>query len=205
MLLGDAFDAEQDLCDLALAGAMLAGVDGAQHHLEASSLLCCHALIGRNAVAGQVTQQAIEGGDAIETVAVERDRNRYPIVGPNRGIGDQMQARADLVQEEMEFVWRDPLLTGKEGAQGDGSLPGGRQVARQPQNSGVGGLTPEDRLVACRQTWPGREIAAPSGSPSVRGAACQGCLRVADRDNLADSRRSGADTPRRDGRRLPRP
>jgi len=105
---------------------MLAGVDGAQHHLEASSLLRGHALIGWNTVAGQVTQQAIKGGDAIETVAVERDSNRYRIVGLNRGIGDQMQTRTDLAQEEMEFVWRDPLLTGKKGAQGDGSLPRGR-------------------------------------------------------------------------------
>ncbi len=114
VLLGDALDAEQGLCDLALAGAMLVGVDGAQHHLEASSLLCGHALIGRNAVAGQVAQQAIKGGDAIETVAIERDSNRYRIVGPNRGIGDQMQTSTDLTQEEMEFAWRDPLLTGKE-------------------------------------------------------------------------------------------
>ena len=98
MLVGNAFDAEQDLRDLALAGAMLAGVDRTQHRLEASSLLGGHAPVGRNAVAGQVAQQAIEGGDAIKTVAVKRDSNRYRIVGSNRGVGDQMQARADLAQ-----------------------------------------------------------------------------------------------------------
>src|SRR5690606_33407835 len=57
LVLGDPLDAEQNLGDFALARAMPAGVDGAQHRLEPSSLLGGHALVPRNPVACQVPKQ----------------------------------------------------------------------------------------------------------------------------------------------------
>lgn len=110
LLLGDPIDAEQNLGDFALAGAMPAGVDGAQHRLEPSSLLGRHALVAWNPVACQVPQQAVGGGKAVETVRVDRYRDRQRIVGLDRGVGDQMQAGTDLAQQEVEFLRRDPHL-----------------------------------------------------------------------------------------------
>jgi hypothetical protein len=115
-------------------------------------------------------QQAIERGETIETVAVERHDDRQRIVGLESGIGDQMQAGADLAQQEMHFLGRDLYLAGEEGAQRGASRTRGNGSAGQAQDRGVGRLAPEHRLVMGRQAWPGREIATPSGAPSVRAA-----------------------------------
>lgn len=96
MVVGDAVDAEQNLRDFALAGVMLAGVDGTQHRLEPSSLLGGHALIGRNLVSRQVPHQTIQRCEAIEPVGVDLDGDGERIVRPDRGIGDQMQAGTDI-------------------------------------------------------------------------------------------------------------
>lgn len=174
MLLGDPIDAEQNLGDFALAGAMPAGVDGAQHRLEPSSLLGRHALVAWNPVACQVPQQAVGGGNAVETVRVDRYRDRQRIVGLDRGVGDQMQAGTDLAQQEMEFLRRDPHLAGEEGAQGCAAFARRNKTAGKAQDGGIDRFAPENGLVKAREAWPGREIVTPSGAPSVRAAADRG-------------------------------
>jgi len=54
VLVGDAVDAEQNLRDFALAGAMLTGVDSSKHNFQPATLLGSYAPVGRNPVASKV-------------------------------------------------------------------------------------------------------------------------------------------------------
>lgn len=65
--------AKEDLCDVLLARAVAIAVESAQHALHPRPLLGGYARVGWNGPTMDSGQQAIDGFEPVETVAVERD------------------------------------------------------------------------------------------------------------------------------------
>ena len=116
MLGGDTPLAEEDFGNLPLTGPLLPAVHGLQHPLQPSALLSGDSLVRGDLVAVEVAQEPVEGNQAVEAVAVERDADRKRGIGMKPGIGNQVDAGPHVAQQDMHVFRREPRLAAEKGA-----------------------------------------------------------------------------------------
>lgn len=152
---------ENDLGNLALAGAMVSCVADAEHGLEAPALLGGDALIGGNPVTSEIAHEPVEGGGSVQTVRVKGNEGSNRSIGRNTRFGNEVEARPDIAKQEMNLSGRSGHL-GREKCGKAFRIAGpGRDALGKPQDRGVGRFTPKDRLVVRCKARTGREIATP--------------------------------------------
>lgn len=118
---GDARRPVDDICDLAVARAVHAAVDGLQHVAQPSASLSRQARVGEGRAVVERTPEPRDGVDAIEAVGVERNQGRQRLIGPSiakhqkadgggtLAMDNAQSLRAELRATGIEVKWRNAL------------------------------------------------------------------------------------------------
>lgn len=164
----NAFDAEEHAGDFALTGVMLAGVGGAQHGLEPATLLGGHSLIGWNLIAVKISEQTVEGGDAIKAVPAQMNQRCKGCVGTAACRDNKMKTELFILQDYVQGFGRGPDVTVEKHTQPNRLLSWRRNSGHKAKDAGIGAFAPEYRLFTCRKLWSRREIANPNEPPYLK-------------------------------------